>query len=176
MYKRRTYYSLIVFLLLSCSAPRRAVWHIDRAIKLDSSLLDKRTDTITIIQKEQYKDTIIKDSLEVDNSYLYIRVDREGDMINVKWKLKEQRFDTIYHTHLFDTIPVFKTRQDKRLAARTERLVIKQKGKTERVYIAKTNKKTSNWRTIFLIGFVIGFITRYLVDKFVKKIFTNFKV
>lgn len=176
MYKRRTYYSLIVFLLLSCSAPRRAVWHIDRAIKLDSSLLDKRTDTITIIQKEQYKDTIIKDSLEVDNSYLYIRVDREGDMINVKWKIKEQRFDTIYHTHLFDTIPVFKTRQDKRLAARTERLVIKQKGKTERVYIAKTNKKTSNWRTIFLIGFVIGFITRYLVDKFVKKIFTNFKV
>lgn len=170
------YIFILSLIILSCSAPRRAVWHIDRAIKLDSSLLDKRTDTITIIQKEQYKDTIIKDSLEVDNAYLYIRVDREGDMINVKWKLKEQRFDTIYHTHLFDTIPVFKTRQDKRLAARTERLVIKQKGKTERVYIAKTNKKNNNRLTIFLIAFVIGFIIRYLVDKFIKKIFTNFKV
>ena len=174
MYKRRTYYSLIVFLLLSCSAPRRAVWHINRAIKLDSSLLDKRTDTITIVQKEQYKDTLIKDSIEIDNDRLYIRVNREGDFINLIYKLKEYRFDTVYHTHLFDTIPVFKTRQDKRLAARTERLIIKQKGKTERVYIRKTNKKQNNWLTIFLIGFIIGFIIRYLVGKFFKKIFANF--
>lgn len=170
------YLFILSLIILSCSAPRRAVWHIDRAIKLDSSLLDKRTDTITITQKEEYKDTLIKDSIEVDNDRLYIRVNREGDFINLIYKLKEYRFDTIYHTHLFDTVPIFKTRQDKRLQARTERLIIKQKGKTERVYIRKTNKKTSNRRTIFLIAFVIGFITRYLVDKFNKKIFTNFKV
>lgn len=165
---------ILSLIMLSCSAPRRAVWHIDRAIKLDSSLLDKRTDTITIVQKEEYKDTLIKDSIEVDNERLYIRVNREGDFINLVYRLKEYRFDTIYHTHLFDTVPIFKTRQDKRLQARTDRLIIKQKGKTERVYIRKTNKKSSNWLTVFWIAFVIGFITRYLVGKFIKKFFANF--
>ena len=165
---------ILSLIMLSCSAPRRAVWHIDRAIKLDSSLLDKRTDTITIVQKEEYKETLIKDSIEVDNDRLYIRVNREGDFINLIYKLKEYRFDTVYHTHLFDTIPIFKTRQDKRLQAKTDRLIIRQKGKTQRIYIAKTNKKHSNWRTIFWIAFVIGFITRYLVSKFIKKFFANF--
>jgi hypothetical protein len=176
MYRRRAYYLIIFTLLLSCSTQRRAVWHINRAIKLDSTLLEAKPDTITIIQKEQSNDTLIKDSIEVDNDRLYIRVDREGDFINLKWKLKEQRFDTIYHTHLFDTIPTFKTRQDKRLEARTERLIIKQKGKTERIYIKQKNEKKNNWMTIFLIGFFIGFIARYLVDNFIKKIFTNFKL
>jgi len=174
MYRRRAYYLIIFTLLLSCSTQRRAVWHINRAIKLDSTLLEAKTDTITIIQKEQYQDTLIKDSIEVDNDRLYIRVDREGDFINLKWKLKEQRFDTIYHTHLFDTIPIFKTRQDKRLAARIERITIRQKGKTERVYIAKTKEKKNNWLTIFLIGFFIGFIIRYLVRILIKKYFANF--
>jgi hypothetical protein len=165
---------ILSLIMLSCSAPRRAVWHIDRAIKLDSSLLDKRTDTITIVQKEEYKDTLIKDSIEVDNERLYIRVNREGDFINLIYRLKEYRFDTIYHTHLFDTVPIFKTRQDKRLQARTDRLIIKQKGKTERVYIAKTKEKKNNWLTIFLIGFFIGFIIRYLVRILIKKYFANF--
>jgi len=176
MYKRRTYYLIIFTLLLSCSTQRRAVWHINRAIKLDSTLLNAKTDTITIIQKEQYQDTIVKDSLEVDNSYLYIRVDREGDFMNIKWKLKEQRFDTIHHTHLFDTIPIFKTRQDKRLEAKKDRLIIRQKGKTERIYIKQKNEKKNNWLLCTFIGFFIGFIARYLVDNFIKKIFTNFKV
>jgi hypothetical protein len=174
MYRRRAYYLIIFTLLLSCSTQRRAVWHINRAIKLDSSLLNAKPDTITIIQKEQYQDTLVKDSIEVDNDRLYIRVDREGDFINLKWKLKEQRFDTIYHTHLFDTIPTFKTRQDKRLDARIERTIIRQKGKTERVYIAKTKEKKNNWLTIFLIGFFIGFIIRYLVRILIKKYFANF--
>ncbi len=137
------YLLILSLIMLSCSTQRRAVWHINKAIKLDSTLLEAKTDTITIIQKEQYQDTLIKDSIEVDNDRLYIRVDREGDFINLKWKLKEQRFDTIYHTHLFDTIPIFKTRQDKRLEAKKERLIIRQKSKTERIYI-KQKKFSDN--------------------------------
>ncbi len=168
------YILILSLIMLSCSTQRRAVWHTNRAIKLDSTLLEVKTDTITIVQKEQYQDTLVKDSLEVDNDRLYIRVDREGDFMNIVWKLKEQRFDTVYHTHLFDTIPIFKTRQDKRLEAKKERLLIKQKGKTERIYIKQKNEKKNNWLTIFLIGFVIGFITRYLVRILIKKYFANF--
>jgi hypothetical protein len=170
-------FGALLFCFFSCSPQ----WHIKRAIHKDSTILKPTTDTIRIKTKEIVSDTTFKDSIEVDNSYLNIKVNRIGNEMNLFWKLKSVEYDTIFHAHLidvYDTIYLKKTRQiirleakQKRLETRKETKVELSKQRTTRVDKRKNNSSLSNfWSAIkIIISVIIAFILGLISGRFTKQ-------
>jgi hypothetical protein len=169
--------SIYVFCFFSCSPQ----WHVKRAIQKDPTILKSKTDTIRIITKQFERDTLFKDSVEVDNSYINIKVNRIGDDMNLYWKIKPIEYDTIFHSHLidvYDTIYLKKTRQiirleakQKRLQTRKDTIIELSKQKTSRAENRKNQAPLNNFWSIIKIIFslIIAFILGLFFGRFTKQ-------
>lgn len=168
----------IYFLTCYSCSPQ---WHVKRAIQKDPTILKATTDTIRITTKSIERDTTFRDSVEVDNSYINIKVNRIGDEMNLYWKLKPVEYDTIFHAHLidvYDTIYLKKTRQVIRLESKQKRLETRKntkvelsKQKTTRVENRK-NKAPLNgfWSYVkIVLSVIIAFLLGLFSGRFTKQ-------
>jgi Ca2+/Na+ antiporter len=166
-----TLLAFAIYVLSSCSAEH----HLAKAIDKDPSIFKPKVDTIELVTTEYVESIKGKDSLIIDNERVFIKALSFKDSLFLDYKLKAYVFDTIIETEIIDTATVQsllnrKTRQDKRLDAKQERLETKKNARVKIVTEKQKNKPKENggffrrlwikFRTflIFIIGLALGVI------------------
>jgi len=180
--------SSIIFMFLSCSAS----WHIKRAIEKDPTILKEKIDTVKLFSKNIYGNLADIDCVYINDEYINISSWINNDSIKLNYHIKQQVLDTVLRTnlvYLYDTAVIKRTRQLIKYEARQKRLESRLEGRNNRLEIRKKTrvdikkinqsgmpsnsrfgglKKLLNNIYIFFIGFVIGFIFKYLKQKISK--------
>lgn len=169
----------LIYCMVSCSAPKL----LQRAIKKDPNVLSELVSNDTVkIETTVYSDSgIYKDSALIDNDRVYIKALVEKGYIALSYRVKPVLIDTILPSKKITVSPnVFKTRQDKRLQARQDRLETIQKSKVEQVAI-KSNAplperslkqvfhRLINLVSAFIFGVIVGVILVVCVLFFRKR-------
>jgi hypothetical protein len=159
-----------LLLFTSCSS----AWHLNRAIKKNPEIAKTKVDTLTIITPAVSKIVYAKDSIIINEPGVYISVKTKNDSL------------VLFYEFLTDTVRIIekqivynapKTRQEKRLEAKTERVEIRNTERSKRVE-SRTHRKEKKFeyksKGIFLktaftliIGVIIGFVAcLFLVKRF----------
>lgn len=167
------YIALSLILLASCSVSKRANWHIKRAIKLDSTIVTNKIDTIVKTISDSGKVYFYGDTT-VDNDILFIKVSHKGEVTELYWFLKPTEIKVPFkETTIIPNKPRYQVRQEERTNRRLikykEKVVIKyieQKNKTER---RKIRKPFSLYVYIFLAGAATSLVIRGLVRNYLLK-------
>jgi len=123
---------IIALILSSCSAD----WHVRRAIFKQPNILQSDNDTIRMTDIRL--DTIFYE----DTFRLFQTITERDTVIQTRYLAPETRYKIKYK---------YKTIKD------TVKIAAK-----ERIKVVKAEAKKSNWWIFLIIGFVIGFIIRYI--------------
>lgn len=164
------YLVLLLLLLASCSVSKRANWHINRAVKLDPTIVTHKVDTIikTVLDSgrvEFYGDTTI------DNNFVFINVSHVGDKTELYWFLKSVKIEIpVQTTTIIPNKPRYQVRQEEK----TNRASIKAKERIAIKYIKQDRKKKvkksfSLYVYIFLAGAATSLVIRGLVRNYLIK-------
>ena len=160
-----------IYVLSSCSAE----YHLAKAIDKNPSIFKPKVDTIEVVTTEYLESVKGKDSLIIDNERVFIKALSLNDSLFLDYKLKAYVFDTVIESEIIDSATIGsllnkKTRQDKRLQAKQERLETKKDARVKIVTEKQKNKPKENmgffkrlwikFRTflIFIIGLALGVI------------------
>ena len=123
---------IIALILSSCSAD----WHVRRAIFKQPNILQSDNDTIRMTD-------IRLDTIFYEDTFRLVQTITERDtVIQIRYLAPETRYKMKYK---------YKTIKD------TVKIAAK-----ERIKVVKAEAKKSNWWIFLIIGFVIGFIIRYI--------------
>lgn len=181
--KQKGCYLLIIYLvvlslgiisLLSCSAE----YHLTKAIKKDPTLFKPKVDTVTLKVPEYIETVKGKDSVEIDNERVWIKVINSNDSITLDYKVKEVKIDTFIRCDVITDSSIDKlinnknSRQKNRFEHKENVLKAKNDFKIKKIQEKakidpKSKKgffrriyyfiKTLFWYIlVFCIGFVIG--------------------
>ena len=123
---------IIALILSSCSAD----WHVRRAIFKQPNILQSDNDTIRMTD-------IRLDTIFYEDTFRLVQTITERDtVIQIRYLAPETRYKMKYK---------YKTIKD------TVKIAAK-----ERIKVVKAEAKKYNWWIFLIIGFVIGFIIRYI--------------
>ena len=183
---KKTITVLVLLVVVSCSVQKRATYHLNKAISLNPSIIQTKTDTFVKIIPAQTKFIFAVDSIIVDIPGLFINATSKNDSLTLYYWLAPCPEVIIDKSTVFN---VPKSNSDKRRESKQKRLETKLKSKenikenqsTTKVKIkeikakAKVSKhickKESKTKSLFWLGCLVGFLSCFLLCFLGRKLF-----